>query len=182
MSPRRSSRARSSQLPPPGPNHTSSTTSINSKPDRDAQTSHRANSPRRSSTQPSESADGADSSSRIEQIGPRRSRRNGEDKEPVIKQQADDEENDMEAGDEEVTRCICGQAEYPGPSLALRQQQPNADTLTDETGNFFVQCDNCGVWQHGGCMGLLDESMLPDLYFCEQCRPEYHKIIRSSNG
>jgi hypothetical protein len=88
----------------------------------------------------------------------------------------------MEAGDEEVTRCICGQAEYPGPSLALRQQQPNADTLTDETGNFFVQCDNCGVWQHGGCMGLLDESMLPDEYYCELCKPEFHKIIRASNG
>lgn len=182
MSPRRSSRARSSQQPPPGPHHTNSTTSINSKPDRDTRANNRANSPRRSSIQRSESADGAESTTRAEQLAPRRSRRNGEDKEPVIKQHVDDEENEVDAADEEVTRCICGQAEYPGPSLALRQQEPNTDTLTDDTGNFFVQCDNCGVWQHGGCMGLLDESMLPDEYYCEQCKPEFHKIIRSSNG
>ncbi|KAJ9611485.1 Histone deacetylase complex subunit [Cladophialophora chaetospira] len=182
MSPRRSSRARSSQLPPPGPNHANSTTSTTSKPDRDNRTSHRANSLRRSSSQPSESADGADSTSRAEQVAPRRSRRNGEDKEPVTKQQVDEEENDVEAADEEVTRCICGHAEYPGPSLALRQQLPDADALTDETGNFFVQCDNCGVWQHGGCMGFLAESILPDNYYCEQCKPEFHRVIRASNG
>jgi DNA mismatch repair ATPase MutL len=181
MSPRRSSRARSSQQPPQGPNHTNSTASTNAKLDRDSRAPHRANSPRRSSTQPSESADGADTS-RLEQAAPRRSRRNGEDKESIVKQLADDEENDIEAADEEVTRCICGQAEYPGPSLVLRQEQPNPEAVTDDTGNFFVQCDNCGVWQHGGCMGLLDESMLPEEYYCEQCKPEFHKIIRASNG
>ncbi|KIX96653.1 uncharacterized protein Z520_07372 [Fonsecaea multimorphosa CBS 102226] len=182
MSPRRSSRARSSQQPPLGPNHTTSTSSINPRPDRDTRTNNFAASPRGPSTQRSESADGADSSSRTEQIAPRRSRRNGDDKEQVVKQQADDEENDLEPADEEITRCICGQAEYPGPSPALRQQQPNTDVLTDDTGNFFVQCDKCSVWQHGGCMGLLDESMLPDEYYCEQCKPQYHKITKSANG
>ncbi|KIX09456.1 uncharacterized protein Z518_00536 [Rhinocladiella mackenziei CBS 650.93] len=189
MSPRRSSRARSSQQPPPGPNHTNSHSSNNSKPDRDTRASHRTTSPRRPSTQRSESADGADSTSRAEQIAPRRSRRNGEDKEqPAVKQpveeeeEDDNEENGVDPAEEEVTRCICGQAEYPGPSPSIRQQQPNTDTLTDDTGNFFVQCDNCGVWQHGGCMGLLDESMLPDEYYCEQCKPEFHKITKSANG
>ena len=182
MSPRRSSRARSSQLPPPGPNHINSTAWFKSKPDRDSRVNPRGDSARRSSTQPSESADGADSSSQAEHIAPGRSRRNGEDKERVVEQQVDDEGNDLEAAEEEITRCFCGQAEYPGPSLALRQQQPNTDTLTDETGNFFVQCDKCSVWQHGGCMGFLDESLLPEEYYCEQCRPEFHKIIRSSNG
>lgn len=122
--------------------------------------------------------------SRAEQLPPRRSRRNGEDREPTVKQQIEDGEEDVdpEAAEEEVTRCICGQAEYPGPSASLRQQQTDPDTLTDDTGNFFVQCDKCGVWQHGGCMGLLDESMLPDEYYCEQCKPEFHKITRSSSG
>ncbi|OAP61416.1 hypothetical protein AYL99_03619 [Fonsecaea erecta] len=182
MSPRRSSRARSSQQPPPAPNHTNSTSSINSKPERDTRTNNRAPSPRRPSTQRSESADGADSSSRTEQIAPRRSRRNGDEKEPIVKQQAEEEENGLDPADEEVTRCICGQAEYPGPSPLLRQQQTIPDAVTDDTGNFFVQCDNCSVWQHGGCMGLLDESMLPDEYYCEQCKPEFHKITKSANG
>lgn len=96
------------------------------------------------------------------------------------KQQDDDEE--VEGGEEEVTRCICGQAEYPGPSASMRDQQTSSDPLSDDTGNFFVQCDNCGVWQHGGCMGLTDESMLPDEYYCEQCKPEYHKILKGVNG
>ncbi|KIW76227.1 hypothetical protein Z517_10973 [Fonsecaea pedrosoi CBS 271.37] len=182
MSPRRSSRARSSQQPPPGPNHTNSTTSINSKSDRDTRANIRTTSPHRPSTQRSESADGADSSSRAEQLAPRRSRRNGDDKEQIVKQQNDDEENDAEPTDEEVTRCICGLVEYPGPSPTVRQQQPAIDGITDDTGNFFVQCDNCGVWQHGGCMGLLDESMLPDEYYCELCKPEFHKITKAANG
>ncbi|KAI1612036.1 hypothetical protein EDD36DRAFT_272599 [Exophiala viscosa] len=187
MSPRRSSRARSSQQPPAGPNHTNSNTSNNSRPDRDNRAGNHANSPRAASAQRSESADGADSTSRAEQIAPRRSRRNGEEKEPVVKQHAAEEDEDAEAEaeavEEEVTRCICGQAEYPGPSAALRQQQPpTADVLSDDTGNFFVQCDKCGVWQHGGCMGLLDESMLPDEYYCEQCKPQFHKITKAANG
>ncbi|EHY59151.1 Histone deacetylase complex subunit [Exophiala dermatitidis] len=185
MSPRRSSRARSSQLPPAALNHTNSTMSSASKTDRDPPASHRPASQRRPSTQRSESIDGADSASRSELLAPRRSRRNGAEKEPTVKQQRDDhEEGGVEAdtNEEEVTRCICGQAEYPGPSASIRQQQPNAAALTDETGNFFVQCDKCGVWQHGGCMGLLDESMLPDEYYCELCKPEYHKVTKSANG
>lgn len=96
-----------------------------------------------------------------------------------------DENNDAEAVEEEVTRCICGQAEYPGPSTAIQQEQSpttTADALTEDTGNFFVQCDKCGVWQHGGCMGLLDESMLPEEYYCEQCKPAYHKITKTPSG
>jgi hypothetical protein len=128
--------------------------------------------------------DGADSTSRAEQIAPRRSRRNGEEKEVTVKQQVEngDAEHDTEAVEEEITRCICGQAEYPGPSTSLRLQQPDANDLTDDTGNFFVQCDKCGVWQHGGCMGLLEESMLPDEYYCEQCKPQFHKITKGLNG
>ncbi|KIW70726.1 hypothetical protein, variant [Phialophora macrospora] len=182
MSPRRSSRARSSQQPGPGPIHTNSNTSINSKPDRDTRASQRPTYPRRSSSQPPEEADGADSTSRAEQTAPRRSRRNGEDKEPALKQPLDDEENDIEAADEEITRCICGQAEYPGPPFGLVQRLTGLDDSVEETGNFFVQCDNCGVWQHGGCMGIIDEVFLPDEYFCEQCKPELHKIVRSSSG
>jgi hypothetical protein len=94
----------------------------------------------------------------------------------------DEDANDGEGAEEEVTRCICEQAEYPGPSATLRQQAPQGETLTDDIGNFFIQCDSCGVWQHGGCMGLLDESMLPDEYYCELCKPQFHKITKNVNG
>jgi hypothetical protein len=114
-----------------------------------------------------------------------------------------EEENDDEEAEpeEEVTRCICGQPEYPGPPAWIRERllgdgeqdsfqscwnahtnSTITETLSDDLGNFFVQCDSCQVWQHGGCMGLTDESMLPEQYYCEQCRPESHKIIIDRNG
>ena len=31
-------------------------------------------------------------------------------------------------------------------------------------------------------MGLTDESMLPEQYYCEQCRPGSHKVIVDRNG
>lgn len=41
----------------------------------------------------------------------------------------------------------------------------------------MVCCDDCEVWQHCQCMGLEEED-IPDQYFCEQCRPEYHVQIK----
>ena len=49
-------------------------------------------------------------------------------------------------------------------------------------GDFFVQCDKCLVWQHGGCVGFQDEADLPDEYFCEICKPKLHKIYKEHNG
>jgi len=120
-------------------------------------------------------------------------------KEALVKQQSVEEE-DNEVIEDDVTRCICGQAEYPGPSASIREQynntgkqcstiQQRTKQLTkvfliapsDDIGNFFVQCDNCHVWQHGGCMGLNDEAIIPDEYYCEKCRPDFHKIIKGAN-
>jgi len=138
--------------------------------------------------------------SRTDQAAPRRSRRGAEaEKEALVKQQSVEEE-DNEVIEDDVTRCICGQAEYPGPSASIREQynntgkqcstiQQRTKQLTkvfliapsDDIGNFFVQCDNCHVWQHGGCMGLNDEAIIPDEYYCEKCRPDFHKIIKGAN-
>ena len=144
--------------------------------------------------------DDADSNTRPESVAPRRSRRgNDTDKEAKSKQQ--EEEADTGVLEEDVTRCICGQAEYPGPPASIRDfahrrpskadskdgtgqtDDPNvSDTLSDDVGNFFIQCDNCHVWQHGGCVGLTDESLSPEFYYCEECKPEFHKLIRASDG
>lgn len=105
----------------------------------------------------------------------------------------------VEDVEEDITRCICGHAEYPGPSASIKEQygstsippqEPSVISSTlltfpaavsDDIGNFFVQCDNCHVWQHGGCMGLNDESIIPDEYYCEKCRPDFHRVIKGSN-
>ncbi|KAK5076639.1 Histone deacetylase complex subunit [Lithohypha guttulata] len=111
---------------------------------------------------------------------PRRSRRGAEtDKDPLLKQPSADEE-DQEVLEDDVTRCICGHADYPGPSVSIKDQFGPA-ALTEDMGNFFVQCDNCHVWQHGGCLGIHDESIIPDEYYCERCKPDFHKVMKASN-
>jgi PHD-finger len=56
------------------------------------------------------------------------------------------------------------------------------DTQTEEPGSLFIQCDTCEVWQHGGCVGIMTESATPENYFCEQCRPEFHRLMKTLTG
>ena len=128
----------------------------------------------------------------------RRSRRGVDlDNDDSAKTSLDDDEEEDEVEAEEVTRCVCGLLEYPGPPVTshdsshrgskagLKEEttpQISTEGIPDDSGNFFIQCDKCQVWQHGGCVGLMDESMSPDEYFCEQCKPILHKIIRSPSG
>lgn len=40
----------------------------------------------------------------------------------------------------------------------------------------MIVCDRCDAWQHNECMELPDDdSLLPDEYFCEVCKPEDHQ-------
>lgn len=201
MTPRRSSRARTTQTPLPTA-HTNSSTSLNSltRAERNTRSNNKPPSPQDSATQRSDSLEDSERPGRGDPPATRRSKRsNTNEKDETAKRphQADVEE---EVDPEEITRCICGNAEYPGPPPFSREagfhhrtksgvkeepgQKPpiGSDGLLDDTGNFFIQCDKCQVWQHGGCVGLMDESMSPEEYFCEQCKPEFHKIHRNSNG
>ncbi|KAF8457513.1 hypothetical protein BGX38DRAFT_1139418 [Terfezia claveryi] len=73
--------------------------------------------------------------------------------------------------DEEITRCICGFQEYQGE-----------DDQADTSDGLFIQCDKCHVWQHGFCVGITDNALAPDNYFCEQCRPNFHKLVARPHG
>lgn len=109
-------------------------------------------------------------------------------------EEAHDDESDED--DEEVTRCVCGQLEYPGPPFPVSTQHDrglqddpiprspvdSADPPPEEPGSLFIQCDTCKVWQHGGCVGIMDVSMSPDEYFCEQCRRDFHSIALGPKG
>ncbi|KAF9907458.1 hypothetical protein EC991_010922 [Linnemannia zychae] len=63
----------------------------------------------------------------------------------------DEESGDNEPDDEDagIIRCICG--------------------FTDDDG-FTIQCENCFVWQHAVCVGIV-QSNVPDKYLCELCSP-----------
>lgn len=88
----------------------------------------------------------------------------------------DHTENDDEPK-AEITRCICGHEELqPSQIHNLHRQRKNFDP------DFFIQCDNCHVWQHGYCVGIANDQEAPEGYYCEKCRPDYHVIVVRPSG
>lgn len=41
----------------------------------------------------------------------------------------------------------------------------------EEDDGFTIQCDNCLIWQHAICVGIVRNSV-PEVYLCDECRPE----------
>ena len=85
--------------------------------------------------------------------------------------QSGEEDNDIghvseaEIGsNEEITRCVCGAQELEhGSSL-------------------MIQCEICSAWQHGPCVGILENGEVPESYYCEQCRPDLHEFGSRLHG
>lgn len=240
MTPRRSSRARTTQ-PSPALVQQFSSTSTSSLPNRDRST--RSNNQKIASPRRSQSVEDADAASRTDRPHTRRRTRDDDAQDQDQEQDlelargkmslADDENDDDDDNDndddnddnkndndndnddddedddddddveeEEVTRCLCGQQDYPGlpPSrrdalsrkgllalngedgAAIAKSADSSELLSDEIGSMFIQCDSCKVWQHGGCVGIMDEAMSPEEYFCEKCQKNLHRITSESNG
>jgi hypothetical protein len=113
----------------------------------------------------------------------RRTREQDNDEDDMTK--LEEELDDDMAEEDEVTRCVCGYQEYPGmPSDAVKAGSVPADpeVQADDLGGLFIQCDICKVWQHGGCVGIMQEEASPDEYFCEECRKDLHKVMTSPKG
>jgi len=193
MSPRRSSRARTTQ-PPPGVTAAHSTTSSStssSRGERATRANHKQSSPQKSSTPHSLSSEELDEPPRGSQPEPpltrRRTREQDIDGDEFTK--IEDDLDDEIAEEDEVTRCVCGQLEYPGPPSDAGKSQDgpmsslmDSDVPGDDAGGLFIQCDICKVWQHGGCVGIMEEAASPDEYFCEECRKDLHKLMTSPKG
>lgn len=92
----------------------------------------------------------------------------------------DEDEDEDEDDEEDITRCVCGHQEYPGPPLSEAFRSGAAQG--EDAGGLFIQCDGCSVWQHGGCVGIIEESQSPDKYYCEECKPREHKLHTDSRG
>ena len=165
---RRSTRGAQPPTKPPQPTSTSSSSSLSSaKQDRGARPviSHQ-----KSATPHSLSS---------EETGeqPRRSQRSQPAKEHEAVEDNDNVDEAI-ADEEEVTRCICGHQDYPGPPLS----EAFNSSESDDAGGLFIQCDGCSVWQHGGCVGIREESQSPDKYYCEECRPKMHENHTDTRG
>lgn len=73
----------------------------------------------------------------------------------------------------DITRCICGHQELETSTIPPK---------VDYDAGLFIQCEECFVWQHGYCVGFASEDDVPDVYYCEQCRPDYHVIVVRPSG
>lgn len=186
MSPRRSSRARITQPSPSLQQHTDSSSSSTSSGHaaRNAQSQLKSLSQRSSIAARSQSSEDRDGASRPQERRTRRSQ--DEVKDDEVHLSGADNEEDVE---EEITRCICGNQEYPGlPNRGddVPKDRMNADpdpvSISQDSTGWFIQCDMCKVWQHGGCVGITDESTSPEEYYCEQCRMELHQTSTLPNG
>ena len=176
MSPRRSSRARTTQPTPSETKHSDSSSS--------SITSGRAS----QSAGPDQKASLRSQSS--EELDPTQTRRTRRSQDVVKDETTTAIDDDIEdEGEEEVTRCICGNQEYPGlpvspgdSNISSSKNDPSSTTFAEDTTGWFIQCDDCKVWQHGGCVGIMDETTSPEEYFCEQCRKDLHQVTATANG
>ncbi|KFX93851.1 hypothetical protein V490_04639 [Pseudogymnoascus sp. VKM F-3557] len=199
-SPRRSIRSRPLTQQNSNSHHSSASSNSSSRGDRNTRTSAKAESPRKHTSNESLSSEPLDdrvASSIEESLSTRRRKRGQTDEQD---KELKDKRSDMPNGisepvgeDDEAVRCICGSEEYPGPPQISDEDkkgikevvEPDLITpedYTEDLAGFFLQCDMCKVWQHGGCVGIKNEDMSPDEYFCELCRSDLHKVFTASNG
>ncbi|KAF2743321.1 hypothetical protein M011DRAFT_410818 [Sporormia fimetaria CBS 119925] len=179
MSPRRSSRARIPQLPSTLPATPTLSDSSSARTERAMpRTNHKQSSPQKAGSPRSLSSEEPQMEPPLTR---RRTREHIDEPDPPhMNDNIDDEEDEQE-----VTRCVCTFLEYPGPpSVGHRTKDSvlaDADAHNEESG-LFIQCDTCHVWQHGQCVGIMDEASSPDEYFCEECRKDLHKLMIDSRG
>jgi hypothetical protein len=199
-SPRRSIRSRTGQPTNSNSHHSSTSSNSSGRADRATRTSVKAESPQKSTPGGSLSSEPPDESiaQTIEESLQTRRRKRGQPEEPdksLIDTPVDMSNGVTDAAeDDEAVRCICGMEDYPGPPQITEEDSKkgikdsseieliNAEDYTEDLAGFFLQCDMCKVWQHGGCVGIKNEGMSPDEYFCEECRKDLHKIFTASNG
>ncbi|KAL2062209.1 hypothetical protein VTL71DRAFT_6475 [Oculimacula yallundae] len=199
---RRSSRAaRASQPLQSTSQHSSTSSNSSGRADRATRSHNKAESPRKSTPSGSLSSEPLDDNTKAaveESIQTRPKRGRGEEQPKTTKAQPVQPEitnGEEEVGeDDEAVRCICGFEEYPGPPQIVEEDSKNgikegieepiitSADVTEDLAGFFLQCDMCKVWQHGGCVGIMNEDTSPDEYFCEECRKDLHKIFTASNG
>lgn len=93
--------------------------------------------------------------------------------------------------DDEAVRCICGNDDYPGPPQydadakhgfkdPIEFQRIFGLEVTDDIAGNFVQCEECKSWQHSACVGFTTEEDVE--YWCEQCRPNLHRVYVAGIG
>jgi DNA mismatch repair ATPase MutL len=188
MSPRRSSRPRNTQPPPSAPSHSNSASSVSStRAERSTRSHHKPSPAQKSQTPQSLSSEEADDPAHAPEAPQTRRSKRGQAHDEENNTKVDDDLEDDGDEEEEVTRCVCGNQDYPGPPVEYGKSHAAAASLTsdvqnDEAGSMFIQCDICKVWQHGGCVGIMDEAMSPDEYFCEECRKDFHKLMSGQRG
>jgi hypothetical protein len=170
--------------------HSSTSSNSSGRADRATRSHHKNESPRKTTPSASLSSEPLDDAVAGEPT--RRKRGRADEREKSSKAQPTAAEVQEETEDSEAVRCICGQEEYVAPQLdedtkegikeGIEDSLVPPGEVTEDLAGFFLQCDLCHVWQHGGCVGIFAEESSPDEYFCEECRKDLHRIYTAPNG
>ncbi|OBT57626.1 hypothetical protein VE04_05033, partial [Pseudogymnoascus sp. 24MN13] len=185
-SPRRSIRSRPLTQQNSNSHHSSASSNSSSRGERNTRTSAKAESPRKLTSNESLSSEPLDdrvASSIEESLSTRRRKRGQTDEQD---KELKDKRSDMPNGISEPVGEDDEARRDPGPPQISDEDkkgikevvEPDLITpedYTEDLAGFFLQCDMCKVWQHGGCVGIKNEDMSPDEYFCELCRSDLHK-------
>jgi hypothetical protein len=87
----------------------------------------------------------------------RRSARANKGQHSLLEREGRKRKIDVVSDEEGETRCLCGD-----------------DT---DDGGFMIQCEMCGKWQHGQCMGFEDPEEVKETYACDVCRPDLYTDV-----
>lgn len=199
---RRSSRAARASQSLQSSHHSSASSNSSGRADRATRSHQKTESPRKSTPSGSLSSEPLEdtiTTTAVEDtMQTRRKRGRADEREKSSKTQAVQPEtangNEEVGEDDEAVRCICGFDDYPGPPQlgdednkhgiheGIEEPIITVADVTEDLAGFFLQCDICKVWQHGGCVGIMNEDTSPEEYFCEECRKDLHKIFTAPNG
>lgn len=80
----------------------------------------------------------------------------------------------VDTNDQEIVRCICEVEEENDFMIQVRLTSSCSGfsvcrATVSHSALFLCQCEECLCWQHGTCMGLLEDNV-PDRYTCYICR------------
>ena len=78
--------------------------------------------------------------------------------------------------------CICGMTLPPNSPPPASVSADSSVSLEEfpqtSTEVFTIQCDECGRWLHGSCVGIAPDDVIPDTFSCPKCVQERKALLQ----
>ena len=78
--------------------------------------------------------------------------------------------------------CICGMTLPPHSPPSAPVSSASSASLEEFPSSsnevFTIQCDECGRWLHGSCVGIAPDDVIPDTFSCPKCIQERKALLQ----